>query len=129
MFSDSNMFRKIYKTLAVMSNAFHFINLQYEAELGVPEELVSYTVFLDTGIFHCSATEAILAWSEILPLNSSLVPTFNKQRPGFICACSCTRAQRVNEINCHLSRQAENYTGKAENQAVSEQETASLSQN
>lgn len=111
MFSDSNMFRKIYKTLVVMSNAFHFINLQSEAELGVPEELVSHTVFLDTVIFHCSATEAILAWSEILPLNSSLVRTLNKLSPGFICACSCTRAHRVNEINCHLSRQAENYTG------------------
>lgn len=45
MFSDSNMFHKIYKTLAVMSNAFHFINLQSEAELGVPEELVSHNLF------------------------------------------------------------------------------------
>lgn len=90
MFSDSNMFQKIYKTRAVMSNAFHFINLQSEAELGVPEELVSHTVFLDTGIFHCSATEAILAWSEILPLNSSLVHTLNKLGPEFVCTCSCT---------------------------------------
>lgn len=85
MFSDSNTFYKIYKTLAGMSNAFHFINLQSEAELGVPEELVSHTVFLDTVIFHCFATDALLAQSEILPLNSSLVHTLNKPRPSFSC--------------------------------------------
>lgn len=72
MFSDSNMVYKIYKTLAGMSNAFNFINLQSEAVLGVPEEPVSHTIFLDTAIFHCSATDAILTRSEILPLNSSL---------------------------------------------------------
>lgn len=81
MFSDSNTFFKIYKTLARMPNAFHFINLQSEAELGVPEELVSHTVFLDTAICHCSATDAILAQGEILPLNSSLVRRLNKLRP------------------------------------------------
>lgn len=68
MFSDSNMFHKIYKTLAVMSNAFHFINLQSEAELGVPEELVSHTVFLDTAIFHCSATEATVRYCHLTAL-------------------------------------------------------------
>lgn len=85
MFSDSNTFYKIYKTLAGMSNAFHFINLQSEAELGVPEELVSHSVLLDTVIFHCFATDALLAQSEILPLNSSLVHTLNKRRPSFSC--------------------------------------------
>lgn len=80
MFSDSNTFYKIYKTLAGTSNAFHFINLQSEAELGVPEELVSHTVFLDTTIFHGSVTAATPAQGEILPLNSSLLQTLSKLR-------------------------------------------------
>lgn len=40
MFSNSNTFYKIYKTLAGMFNGFYFINLLSEAELYVPEEMV-----------------------------------------------------------------------------------------
>lgn len=42
--------------LAGMYNAFHFINLQSEAELGVLEELVALTVFLDRVVVCHSAT-------------------------------------------------------------------------
>lgn len=45
MFSDSDTFYKIYTTLSGILNAFHFVNVRSEAELYVPEEMVSQTVF------------------------------------------------------------------------------------
>lgn len=69
MFSESNTFYMIYKTLSGILNAFHFVNVRSEAELYVPEETVSQTL-LDSTLFCFSVMDSILDQGEIQTLNS-----------------------------------------------------------